>query len=257
MPGLLDVLHHRGDVGRRRRRRARRRRARSRSRGSGRRAPRRRRPPSPRATSPSVVADPHRAPAEHVRRPHEHRVADPRGDRGRLVRRSRRSPTPGSGRRPRRRAAPNRSRSSARSIASNGVPRIAEAGPLDRARELERRLAAELDADADRLLALEHREHRLLVERLEVEPVGRVVVGRDGLRVAVDHHRLVPLRAEALRGVDAAVVELDPLADPVRAAAEDHDRPARLRRRLVELAARRVEVVRGASTSPAQESTRR
>ena len=91
------------------------------------------------------------------------------------------------------------------------------------AREPERRLAAELRDDADRLLAVADGEHLLRRERLEVEPVGRVVVGRDRLRVAVDHHRLVAERAEGLGGVDAAVVELDPLADPVRARAEDDD----------------------------------
>src|SRR5205085_6422083 len=49
--------------------------------------------------------------------------------------------------------------------------------------------------------------------------------GGDRLRVAVDHDSLVAEPAEALRGVDAAVVELDPLSDPVRARAEDHDPP--------------------------------
>ena len=48
------------------------------------------------------------------------------------------------------------------------------------------------------------------------QPVGRVVVRRDRLGVAVDHHGLVAERAERLRRVDAAVVELDPLADAVR-----------------------------------------
>ena len=81
----------------------------------------------------------------------------------------------------------------------------------------------------DGLLAIADGEHLLRRERLEVEPVGGVVVGGDGLRVAVDHDRLVPERAERLRGVDAAVVELDPLADPVRPRAEDDD--PRLRRR--------------------------
>src|SRR5581483_499083 len=123
-------------------------------------------------------------------------------------------------------------------------PEDAEPGALDRARQPERGLAAELDADADRALALEDGEHGLLVERLEVEAVARVVVGRHGLGVAVDHHRLESLRAEAARGVDAAVVELDSLADPVRAAAEDDDAAPRLRRLLVALAARRVEVAR-------------
>ena len=70
---------------------------------------------------------------------------------------------------------------------------------LDRSRQLQRRLAAELDHDAVGLLALADGQHRLDVERLEVEAVGRVVVGRDRLRVAIDHHRLV---AE-LRGTSA------------------------------------------------------
>ena len=65
--------------------------------------------------------------------------------------------------------------------------------------------------------------HVLERERLEVQPVDRVVVGRDGLRIAVDHHRLVALVAQREGGVTAAVVELDALADPVRPAAEDHD----------------------------------
>ncbi len=190
-----------------------------------------------------VVADAHRAAAEDVRGAHEHGVADPRGDGDRLVRRLGDPPLGAADRRACRGAArsardPRRGRP--RRTASRG----SDARRLDRAREPERRLAAELDAHADRPLALEHGEHRFLVERLEVEPVGGVVVGRDRLGVAVDHHGLVALRAEAARGVDAAVVELDPLADPVRAAAEDHDRPPRLRRRLVAFAARRVEVVR-------------
>src|SRR5262249_22696281 len=55
----------------------------------------------------------------------------------------------------------------------------------------------------------------------------------------------VAQRPERLGGVDAAVVEFDPLTDPVRARAEDDD--ARLvhgRKRLVLLAPGRVEVVR-------------
>ena len=40
--------------------------------------------------------------------------------------------------------------------------------------------------------------------------VGDVVVGRDGLGVAVDHHRLVAGVAQGLHGVDAGRVELDP-----------------------------------------------
>ena len=62
-----------------------------------------------------------------------------------------------------------------------------------RVRELQRRLAAELDDDAQRpALALlgDHVEHVLGRQRLEIEAVGGVVVGGDGLGVAVDHDRL-------------------------------------------------------------------
>ena len=70
---------------------------------------------------------------------------------------------------------------------------------------------------------LDDRHHVLERQRLEVEPVGRVVVGRDRLGIAVDHHRLEALFAEREGRVTAAVVELDALADPVRPAAEDDD----------------------------------
>ncbi len=120
------------------------------------------------------------------------------------------------------------------------------AGLLDMAREPERRLASELRHDPDRLLPVADRQHLLRRERLEVEPVGRVVIGRNGLRVAVDHHGLVAECAEGLRRVDAAVVELDALPDPVRAGAENHD-PGLLADggSLVLLAPGGVEVVRG------------
>ena len=58
-------------------------------------------------------------------------------------------------------------------------------------------------------------------QRFEVQPIGGVVVGRHGLRVAVDHNRLESGRADRHGGVDARVVELDALTDPVRSGAED------------------------------------
>ena len=119
------------------------------------------------------------------------------------------------------------------------------AGRLDRARELQRRPAAELDDDACGTLAIADGEHGLRVERLEVETIRGVVVGGDGLGVAVDHDGLVAELAERRDGVDAAVVELDALTDAVRPGAEDDDaRAVTRRRRLVRLAPGRVEVVR-------------
>ena len=69
-------------------------------------------------------------------------------------------------------------------------------------------------------------EHVLERQRLEVQAVGGVVVGRDGLRIAVDHDGLVAVLAQRQRRVHAAVVELDALPDAVRAAAQHHDLPA-------------------------------
>ena len=111
-----------------------------------------------------------------------------------------------------------------------------DAGVLQRERQLERRLAAELHearhVAAGGPLGLDHRHHVLERERLEVQPVGGVVVGRHRLRVAVDHDRLEPFFPQREGRVTAAVVELDALADAVRPAAEDDDLVARVRVRL-------------------------
>ena len=79
-----------------------------------------------------------------------------------------------------------------------------------------------------RLLGLEHVGHVLGGQRLEVQPVRGVVVRGDRLGVAVDHHRLVAGGPQGERGVHAAVVELDALADPVGARPQDdHPGPGR------------------------------
>ena len=245
--GLLDVLHDGADVDVRARRRARRRRARSRSPGTGRRAGARR-APRPRARRPRrsrracsarrARTRAARAPGSRLaprpRPPHRARspcpTAAPRSRAGRRAPRSARGPPRG---RPHRTASrgcgspPPRSR---RASFSGVWPPNWMTTPSGRSRS-------------------QIGQHLLDPKRLEVEPVGGVVVGRDGLRVAVDHHGLVAELAEALRRVDAAVVELDPLADPVRAGAEDHDRATRavllLGRLFVGFAPGRVEVVGG------------
>ena len=92
-----------------------------------------------------------------------------------------------------------------------------------RLRELERRLPAVLHDHALGLFDLDDLEHVLERQRLEVQAIGGVVVGRHGFRVAVDHDGFVAVLAQRERGVHAAVVELDALPDPVRAAAEHDD----------------------------------
>ncbi len=89
--------------------------------------------------------------------------------------------------------------------------------------EIQRSLTPELDDDRLRRLRRYHIEHILGGERLEIQPVRGVVVGRDGLGVAVDHDRLVARVAQGEGGVHAAIVELDSLADPVWPRSEDHD----------------------------------
>ena len=60
-------------------------------------------------------------------------------------------------------------------------------------------------------------------QRFEIEPVRGVVVGGDGFGVAVDHDGFIARRGQGIAGVAAAIVELDPLADAVGAAAKDDD----------------------------------
>ena len=160
-----------------------------------------------------VVHDLHRPPPEHVAGAHQGRIADPLDD-GKRV---------GDGRR----GAAGRLRDL--EPGAQRVPVLPVLGQVDRLGagaedeagrkhpgQLQRRLAAEADDDAGRALRLDDVQHVLLGQRLEVETVARVVVGRDRLRVAVDHHRLVAGVAEGEAGVHAAVVELDALADAVR-----------------------------------------
>ena len=94
---------------------------------------------------------------------------------------------------------------------------------LQRSREVQRRLAAKLHDHPVALFLLINFQHILERQRLEVEAVAGVVVGRNGLGIRVHHHALVAHFTEGEARVHAAVVELDALADTVRAAAENHD----------------------------------
>ena len=94
---------------------------------------------------------------------------------------------------------------------------------LELGSKVQRGLAAELGDDAHRLFLIVDGEDVLQGQGLEVELVGGVVVGGDRLRVAVDDDGLEAQLLQGLCRVDAAVVELNTLADAVRAAAEDHD----------------------------------
>ena len=195
-----------------------------------------------------VVDDLHPPAAQHVGRPDQHRIADGRGDLARL----------GEGRRHavlRRREPgvvqhPGEGPAVLRVV--DGFGRGAQhrdPGVLEPLRQAQRRLPAERADDpghrAGRALGLDHLEDVLEGERLEVEPVGGVVVGGDGLGVAVDHHRLVAGVLQRHDRVHAGVVELDALADPVGPRAQDQHRLLLPRLHLVLLVVGRVVVGRG------------
>ncbi len=95
------------------------------------------------------------------------------------------------------------------------------AGRFQIPRELQGRLSPVLHDDAVGALDVNDLQHILQRQWLEVEPIGGVVVGGHGLRIAVDHDGLVAELAHRQRRLHAAVVELDTLADAIRPAAED------------------------------------
>ena len=91
------------------------------------------------------------------------------------------------------------------------------AGVGQRAGQVQRRLPAKLHDHAVRLHAVADVQHVLGRQRLEKQQVAGVVVGADGLGIRVDHDRLDAQLAQGEAGMAAAIVELDALADAVRA----------------------------------------
>ena len=114
--------------------------------------------------------------------------------------------------------------------------------------QVDGRLPAELDDGRCRcvpiraVLVLQYVAQALLVQGLEVKAAGGVEVGGYRLRIGIDHNALVAGLLEGPGGVDAAVVELNPLADADRPAADDHRRLLLIRQGLVFLLVGGVEV---------------
>ena len=168
-----------------------------------------------------IVGDHHAAAAQHVARTHQQRVANMRGHglgllkRGCLARR----------------------RIHNAQLVEQGGKALAVLGKVDgiglgahdvhaalleHARQLKRSLAAERHHDAVGSLNIDDIHDVLVGERLKVQTVGRVVVGRNGLGIAVDHDGLEAAGRQRIARVHAAVIELDTLANAVGAGAQDH-----------------------------------
>ena len=86
-------------------------------------------------------------------------------------------------------------------------------------RQVQGGLPAELGDDAQGLLLFVDAQHVLQGQGLEVELVRGVVVRGHGLGIAVHHDGLETQLLQGQGGMDAAIVELDALADAVGAAA--------------------------------------
>ncbi len=191
----------------------------------------------------SVVDHLHRATAEDVRRADDQRIAHALGHRDRARDRARARLL----RMPDVESIEQRGEALAILRQIDRVDRGAEdahAGGLERAREVERRLPAELHDHPLGLLALDHVKHVLERDRLEIESIGGVVVGRDRLRIAIQQYRLDARVLDREGGVARAVVELDPLADADGTAAQDQHLPIRGRLGLAARLVGRVEVGR-------------
>ncbi len=65
-------------------------------------------------------------------------------------------------------------------------------------------------------------DHVFFGQRFEIELVGSVVIRADGFRVTVDHDAFNAFFTKCKRGMDTTVIELNPLADSVGAAAQNH-----------------------------------
>src|SRR5215208_526306 len=170
-----------------------------------------------------VVNDFHPSASQYVGGPDHHGVAQLAGDLPRLLGR-RGSPEPGV-----RDAEFGQEPAEARAVLGKvyslgGGAKYLRAGCFELARELQWALAAELQDHTFRVLASDDLEDVLGGQWLEVQPGRGVVVGGDGLRVRVDHHGVYAALLQRVAGVDASVVELNPLADTVGAAPQHHDR---------------------------------
>ena len=168
-----------------------------------------------------IVGDHHAAATQHVARTHQQRVADVRGHGLGLLKRG------GLARR----------RVHDAQLVEQGGEALAVLGKVDgiglgahdvhaalleHTRQLKWGLAAKRHHDAVGALNVDDVHDVLVGERLKVQAVRGVVVGRDGLGVAVDHDGLKAAGRQRVARVHAAVVELDTLANAVGTGAQDH-----------------------------------
>ena len=89
--------------------------------------------------------------------------------------------------------------------------------------EVERCLAAKLHNGRPTFFMFVNVENVFERERFEIKFVARVVIGGNRLRIRIDHDGFESFFLQRERRVHTTVIELDPLTDPIRSAAEYHD----------------------------------
>ena len=116
-------------------------------------------------------------------------------------------------------------------------PNNADARGLQRQRKVQRCLPAELHDDPDRRsrrrFVFANREHIFEGQRFKIQAVAGVVIGGDGLGIAIDHDRLVAVVAKCECRMAAAVIEFNSLPYSIGSAAQDDDFLFRGWRRLI------------------------
>src|SRR6266850_1648971 len=90
-------------------------------------------------------------------------------------------------------------------------------------RQIQGCLPAKLHNHSFRLFYVYDVHHIFERQRLEIETIRCVVVGRDGLRIAIDHDRLESGFVQRKRRVAATVVKFNSLANPIRTRPKNHD----------------------------------
>ena len=112
--------------------------------------------------------------------------------------------------------------------------------------QVQRRLATKLDNYSDLRSRLRfvvvHSEHVLERQRFKVEPIASIVIGRNCLRIAIDHDGFVAIIFERKSRVAAAVIEFNSLPDAIRARSQNDDLWRLCRWRLIFFVVGRVEI---------------
>ena len=88
--------------------------------------------------------------------------------------------------------------------------------------ELQRRLSTKGNHYPFRLLNVDNVHYVFVGQRLEIQAIGRIVIGRHGFRVAIHHDGFIASIMQCIACMNTAIVELNTLTNAVRPSAQNH-----------------------------------